>query len=39
MPATIEVIGIEAGDFTTGSSMSPPVLRAVHDVTRRLTDA
>jgi hydrogenase maturation protease len=39
MPATIEVIGIEAGDFTTGSSMSPPVLQAVHDVTRRLTDA
>jgi hydrogenase maturation protease len=39
MPATIVVIGIEAGDFTTGNSMSPPVIQAVHDVTRRLTDA
>jgi hydrogenase maturation protease len=39
MPATIEVIGIEAGDLTTGSAMSPPVVRAVRDVTRRLTDA
>jgi hydrogenase maturation protease len=39
MPAAIEVIGIEAGDFTTGSNMSPPVIQAVHDVTRRLTNA
>jgi len=39
MPASLEVIGIEAGDFTAGSSLSPPVTRAVEVVTRRLTDA
>lgn len=39
MPAHIEVIGIEAGDFTTGSNMSPPVVGAVAEVVRRLTDA
>ena len=39
MPASLEVIGIEAGDFTAGSSLSPPVQRAVQDVTRRLADA
>jgi hypothetical protein len=39
MPARLEVIGIEAGDFTVGSSLSPPVTRAVEDVSRRLADA
>jgi len=39
MPASLEVIGIEAGDFTAGSSLSTPVMRAVEDVTRRLADA
>jgi hydrogenase maturation protease len=39
MPASLEVIGIEAGDFTAGSSLSPPVARAVENVTRRLADA
>ena len=39
MPATIEVIGIEAGDLTAGASMSPAVMKAVSDVTRRLADA
>jgi hydrogenase maturation protease len=39
MPASIEVIGIEAGDFTTGTSMSPQVARAVQDVARRLDNA
>ena len=39
LPASIEVIGIEAGDFTVGADLSPPVAQAVHDVTRRLTNA
>lgn len=39
MPASINVIGIEAGDFTTGKSLSPSVAMAVEDVARRLTDA
>jgi hydrogenase maturation protease len=39
MPARIEVIGIEAGDFTVGADLSPPVVQAVHDVTRRLASA
>jgi hydrogenase maturation protease len=39
MPASIEVIGIEAGDFTVGAELSRPVVQAVHDVARRLTNA
>jgi hydrogenase maturation protease len=39
MPAHIQVIGIEAGDFTTGAGMSPPVALAVEDVKRRLEHA
>ncbi len=39
LPAHIEVIGIEAGDFTTGSEMSQQVTEAVQLVARRLTDA
>ncbi len=39
MPASIEVIGIEAGDFTTGASLSPPVVAAVENVKQRLSDA
>jgi hydrogenase maturation protease len=39
MPASIEVIGIEAGDFTAGAAMSPAVARAVRDVTRGIADA
>ena len=39
MPANLEVIGIEAGDFTAGNSLSPQVTQAVEDVTRRLADA
>jgi hydrogenase maturation protease len=39
MPRTMEVIGIEAGDLTVGSDMSPPVVEAVQDVTRRFADA
>lgn len=39
MPAHIEVIGIEAGDFTTGTDMSPAVAGAVEEVQRRLENA
>lgn len=39
MPASIEVIGIEAGDFTTGSEMSPAVQDAVLQVAKELTHA
>lgn len=39
MPSRIEVIGIEAGDFTTGGELSPPVAIAVHEVARRLAHA
>ena len=39
MPTSIEVIGIEAGDLTVGVNLSPPVVQAVHEVTRRLASA
>lgn len=39
MPASIEVIGIEAGDLTVGANLSPPVAQAVHEVKRSLANA
>lgn len=39
LPATIEVIGIEAGDLTTGSNMTPEVALSVERVAKELSDA
>jgi hydrogenase maturation protease len=39
LPATIEVIGIEAGDLAVGAELSPGVAEAVRSLSKELSDA
>jgi hydrogenase maturation protease len=36
MPRRLVVLAVEGGDFTVGAGLTPPVVRAVDDVVRRI---